>query len=66
MVAVANDSDELAKLEANRDAKVRRESTRPPSKRLAARLLPGTPVPIEVIDELPIPGGQFPAIGDLI
>jgi len=32
----------------------------------AARLLPGTLVPVEVIDTLPIPGGQFPTIGDLL
>jgi hypothetical protein len=32
----------------------------------AARYQPGTLVPVEVIDSLPIPGGQFPTIGDLI
>ena len=32
----------------------------------AARYLPGTLVPVEVIDTLPIPGAQFPTIGDLL
>ena len=31
----------------------------------AARYLPGTLVPVEVIDTLPIPGARFPTIGDL-
>ncbi len=30
----------------------------------AARLRPGTAVPVEVIDELPIPVGSFPTVGD--
>jgi len=29
-----------------------------------AKLSPGTPVQIEVIDDLPIPLGSFPSIGD--
>jgi hypothetical protein len=32
----------------------------------AARYLPGTLVPVEVIDTLPIAGAQFPTIGDLL
>lgn len=32
----------------------------------AARSLPGVFVPVEVIDALPIPGAQFPTIGDLL
>jgi hypothetical protein len=32
----------------------------------AAKFLPGTLVPVEVIDTLAIPGGQFPTIGDLL
>lgn len=32
----------------------------------AARSLPGVLVPVEVIDTLPIPGAQFPTIGDLL
>ena len=32
----------------------------------AARNLPGAVVPVEVIDTLPIPGAQFPTIGDLL
>jgi hypothetical protein len=32
----------------------------------AARYQPGVLVPVEVIDTLPIPGGQFPTIGDLL
>jgi hypothetical protein len=31
-----------------------------------AKLSPGTPVRVEVIDDLPIPVGPFPSIGDLI
>ena len=31
-----------------------------------AKLLPGVPVRVEVIDDLPIPGGSFASIGDLI
>ena len=31
-----------------------------------ARYRPGTLVPVEVIDSLPILGGQFPIIGDLL
>ena len=31
-----------------------------------AKLLPGVPVRVEVIDDLPIPVGSFPSIGDLI
>jgi hypothetical protein len=31
-----------------------------------ARLLPGATVRVEVIDDLPIPVGSFPSIGDLI
>ena len=31
----------------------------------AARYMPGTLVPVEVIDALPIPGGRFPTIGEL-
>jgi len=31
-----------------------------------ARLLPGTTVPVEVIDDLPIPVGPFPSVGDVI
>ena len=31
-----------------------------------ARYLPGKKIPIEVIDTLPIPVGQFPTIGDLL
>ena len=31
-----------------------------------AKLSPGTLVPVEVIDDLPIPVGSFPSIGDLI
>ena len=31
-----------------------------------ARLSPGTTVQVEVIDDLPIPVGSFPSIGDLI
>jgi hypothetical protein len=30
-----------------------------------AKLLPGVPVRVEVIDDLPIPVGSFPSIGDL-
>ena len=31
-----------------------------------AKLLPGATVRVEVIDDLPIPVGSFPSIGDLI
>jgi len=31
-----------------------------------AKLLPGTTIRVEVIDDLPIPVGSFPSIGDLI
>jgi hypothetical protein len=31
-----------------------------------AKLSPGTTVPVEVIDDLPIPVGSYPSIGDLI
>lgn len=31
-----------------------------------AKLSPGTTVHVEVIDDLPIPVGSFPSIGDLI
>jgi hypothetical protein len=31
-----------------------------------AKLLPGTSVRVEVIDDLPVPVGSFPTIGDLI
>lgn len=31
-----------------------------------AKLSPGTTVRVEVIDDLPIPVGPFPSIGDLI
>jgi hypothetical protein len=31
-----------------------------------AKLVPGTTVRVEVIDDLPIPVGSFPSIGDLI
>lgn len=31
-----------------------------------ARLRPGTVVPVEVIDELPIPVGSYPTIGELL
>jgi hypothetical protein len=31
-----------------------------------ARLLPGAKVRVEVIDDLPIPVGSFPSLGDLI
>ncbi len=31
-----------------------------------AKLSPGTTVRVEVIDDLPIPVGSFPSIGDLI
>ena len=31
-----------------------------------AKLLPGSTVRVEVIDDLPIPAGSFPSIGDLI
>lgn len=31
-----------------------------------ARLSPGTTVRVEVIDDLPIPVGSFPSIGDLV
>jgi hypothetical protein len=31
-----------------------------------ARLLPGVTVRVEVIDDLPIPVGSFPSVGDLI
>jgi hypothetical protein len=31
-----------------------------------AKLSPGTSVQVEVIDDLPIPVGSFPSIGDLI
>jgi hypothetical protein len=31
-----------------------------------AKLLPGVPVRVEVIDDLPIPVGSFRSIGDLI
>lgn len=32
----------------------------------AARYVPGTLVPVEVIDTLPIAGAQFPTVGDLL
>lgn len=32
----------------------------------AAQSVPGVLVPVEVIDTLPIPGAQFPTIGDLL
>jgi hypothetical protein len=31
-----------------------------------AKLSPGTTVRVEVIDDLPIPVGSFPSIGDLV
>ena len=31
-----------------------------------AKLLPGTPVRVEVIDDLPIPVGTYPSVGDLL
>jgi hypothetical protein len=31
-----------------------------------AKFSPGTTVSVEVIDDLPIPGGSFPSIGELI
>src|SRR6516165_5270655 len=31
-----------------------------------AKLLPGTKVRVEVIDDLPVPVGSFPSIGDVI
>src|SRR5262245_53737132 len=31
-----------------------------------AKLLPGVSVRVEVIDDLPIPVGHFPAVGDLL
>ena len=32
----------------------------------AARCQPGTSVPVEVIETLPIPGARFPTIGELL
>jgi hypothetical protein len=31
-----------------------------------AKLLPGMPVRIEVIDDLPIPVGSYPSVGDML
>lgn len=31
-----------------------------------AKLLPGTLVRVEIIDDLPVPVGKFPSIGDLL
>src|SRR5437764_9795173 len=31
----------------------------------AAKLLPGTPIRVEIIDDLPIPVGLYPKVGDL-
>lgn len=31
-----------------------------------AKLLPGTPVRVEVIDDLPIPVASYPCVGDLL
>jgi hypothetical protein len=31
-----------------------------------AKLLPGVLVPVEVIDDLPIPVGKYPSIGDTL
>jgi hypothetical protein len=31
-----------------------------------AKLLPGTPVTVELIDDLPIPVGRYPSIGDMV